>query len=106
MSSDEGYGYEWDAMLIGGPADGCLDRVITINNDKPPETITKIMDGQIMRRESLGEKLIEKLTRDEIDGSQKVAVYLLRKVDDSDRCEYDFLEIITMEEYRINYEDE
>lgn len=106
MSPEEGYGYEWDAMLIGGPADGCLDRVITINDDKPPEAIIKIMDGQVMRRESLGEKLIEKLTRGEIDGSQRVAVYLLSHVDDSDRCEYDFLEIITMEEYRVNYEEE
>lgn len=104
MSGDEGYGYEWDAMLIGGPADGCLDRAITINDDKPPDTIIRIMDGHGMRRESLGEKLIEKLTRDEIEGSQRVAVYSLRGLDDEERCVYDYREIVTMDEYRSRYD--
>lgn len=106
MSVDEGYGYEWDAMLIGGPADGCLDRAITINGDKPPETLIRIMDGQGMRRESLGEKLIEKLTRDEIEDAQRVAVYGLRETDEEERCVYDYKEIITMGEYRAKYESE
>lgn len=104
MSQDEGYGYEWDAMLIGGPADGCLDRAITINGDSPPETIIRIMDGQGMRRESLGEKLIEKLTRDDIEGSQRVAVYAFRGMDETESCVYDYREIVTMDEYRNRYE--
>lgn len=104
MSVDEGYGYEWDAMLIGGPADGCLDRAITINGDKPPETLIRIMDGQGMRRESLGEKLIEKLTRDEIEDAQRVAVYELREINESESCVYDYKEIVTMGEYRAKYD--
>lgn len=106
MSEDEGYGYEWDAMLVGGPADGCLDRAITINGDKPPDTIIRIMDGQGMRRESLGEKLIEKLTRDDIEGAQRVAVYALRGIDEQERCVYDYREIVTMDDYRDRYEVE
>ena len=31
MKGDEGYGYEWDAMLKGGPADGCLDIAIELS---------------------------------------------------------------------------
>lgn len=106
MSEKEGYGYEWDAMLVGGPADGCLDRAITINGDQPPRSIIRMMDGQPMRRESLGEKLIERLTRDEIDGSQRVAVYELKGIDDSERCEYYYAGIVTMDEYRSNYDAE
>jgi hypothetical protein len=106
MSVDEGYGYEWDAMLIGGPADGCLDRAITINGDKPPATIIRIMDGQGMKRESLGEKLIEKLTRDDIEDSQRVAVYELREIDEMERCAYDYKEIVTMGDYRAKYDPE
>ena len=104
MSADEGYGYEWDAMLVGGPADGCLDRAITINGDSPPDTIIRIMDGQEVRRESLGEKLIEKLTRGEIEGDQRVAVYSLRGMDEQERCVYDYREIVTMDDYRFRYD--
>lgn len=106
MSTDEGYGYEWDAMLMGGPADGCLDRAITINGDSPPKTIIRIMDGQGMRRESLGEKLIEKLTRDEIEDAQRVAVYELREMDEMERCVYDYKEIVAMSDYRLKYDPE
>jgi len=103
MNNDEGYGYEWDAMLIGGPGDGCLDRVITINGESPPKTVIRMMDGQSVKRESLGEKLIEKLTMDQIDGSQRVAVYILRGMDDKERCVYDYDRIVTMDEYRTKY---
>jgi len=103
MNGNEGYGYEWDAMLVGGPADGCLDRTITINDDKPPKTLIRVVDGQSMNRESLGEKLIEMLTRDEMDGSQRVAVYLLREVDEHEKCVYDYIGTTTMEEYRAEY---
>lgn len=106
MTRDEGYGYEWDAMLIGGPADGCLDRAITINGEHPPSTLIRIMDGQGMRRETLGEKLIEKFTRDDIEGSQRVAVYSIRGMDEQERCVYDYLEIVTMDEYRSKYDAE
>lgn len=106
MTINEGYGYEWDALLIGGPADGCLDRVIEINGNKPPEVLRRIIDGQEMQRESLGEKLIEYLTKDQIDGNQKVAVYKLRNItEDEERCLYDYVETIKMIDFRIKYED-
>jgi hypothetical protein len=103
---NEGYGYEWDALLIGGPADGCLDRVIEINGNDPPMLITRILDGQEIQRESLGEKLIEYLTKDQIDGNQKVAVYKLRNMtEDKERCLYDYVETIRMSNFRIKYEE-
>ncbi len=103
MTDKEGYGYEWDAMLVGGPADGCLDRVIAINNNEPPGSLIRIMDGTTMRRESLGEKLIERLTRDQLDGSQRVSVYELRLVEEDDKCIYDYAGIMTMDDYRDAY---
>lgn len=106
MSGKEGYGYEWDAMLIGGPADGCLDRAITINGIDPPDTVIRIVDGSSMRRESLGEKLIERLTRDQIEGDQRVAVYSFRSLGDDEKCIYDYMGTITMEEYRSRYESD
>lgn len=107
MTKNEGYGYEWDAMLIGGPADGCLDRVIEINGNEPPKILRRIIDGQEIQRESLGEKLIEYLTKDQVDGNQKVAVYRLRQIDEEndDKCLYYYLETIKMSDFRAKYED-
>lgn len=103
MSEDEGYGYEWEATLVGGPADGCLDRTIAINGETPPDTLIKIVDGHSMKRETLGEKLIESLTIADMDGSQRVAVYSLREVDEEERCIYDYTETTTMRNYREKY---
>lgn len=103
MTKKEGYGYEWDAMLVGGPADGCLDRAITINGSEPPKTLIRMVDGNPMRRESLGEKLIEHLTMDQVDGSQRVAVYEFREIGEGEQCRYDYAGTITMEEYRSKY---
>lgn len=106
MIKGEGYGYEWDALLIGGPADGCLDRAIEINGNKPPEIFLRILDGQEIYRESLGEKLIEYLTKDHIDGNQKVAVYRLREIlDENDKCLYDYVETIKMNDFRLKYKE-
>lgn len=100
----DGYGYEWDAQLMGGPADGCLDIVIKINGSEPPEFVTKIVDGNEMKRETLGEKIIEYLTKKTLDGNQKVAVYKLREIIE-DKCFYDYLETIKMNKYRLKYEE-
>lgn len=101
---DEGYGYEWDALLIGGPADGCLDRVIEINSEKPPDILKRVVDGNEMRRETLGEKLIEYLTNSQIDDNQRVAVYRLREIVEDEKCLYDYLETIDMKLFRTKYE--
>lgn len=103
--SQKGYGYEWDALLSGGPADGCLDIVIEINGSEPPKFLKRIVDGQEMQRESLGEKLIEYLTRKTLDGNQKVAVYRLRETSKEQRCFYDYVETIKMSDYRLKYEE-
>lgn len=101
---EEGYGYEWDALLMGGPADGCLDRVIEINGDRPPNILKKIVDGNEMTRETLGEKLIDYLTSDQLDGNQKVAVYQLRESgSNDDTCLYDYLETTSMNSFREKY---
>lgn len=106
MKKQEGYGYEWDAKLFGGPADGCVDRVIEINGENPPDILKRIVDGKEMIRESLGEKLIEYLTSDQIDSNQKVAVYKLRNMtEDEDTCLYDYVETIKMSAFREKYEN-
>jgi len=105
MTQDEKYGYEWDAMLNGGPADGCLDRVINIEGDKPPKVIIRLIDGKIIKRESLGEKLIEKLTQYQMDALQKVSVYGLKRIDANERCFYNYIETMKMQEYRNKYEN-
>lgn len=105
MNKNEGYGYEWDATLIGGPADGCVDRAITINGTRPPKSVIRMMDGNPMRRESLGEKLIEHLTRAQIEGTQRVAVYEFRKIDEDEKCIYDYTGTITMDDYRLKYQE-
>jgi hypothetical protein len=105
IKDDEGYGYEWDAMLVGGPADGCLDIAIEINGNKPPKILKRIVDGNEMERETLGEKLIEYLTGGHLDGNQRVAVYRLRQIDDkNEKCLYDYAETILMSDFRLKYE--
>lgn len=106
----DGYGYEWDAKLLGGPADGCLDRAIQINGNYPPKFLMKIIDGEEMKRESLGEKLIEALTRGNLDESQKVAVYELQVnpediKNESDLCSYEYVETIKFGIYKEKYEN-
>lgn len=107
----EGYGYEWDAILKGGPADGCVDIVIQINKKTPPKFIKRIIDGQDIERESLGEKLIEYLSHNNLDDNQRVAVYKLinfdeNEKDEKDNCCYEYVESTTMKKFRDNYEIE
>ena len=99
----EGYGYEWEAELVGGPADGCLDIVIQLNQENPPKYIKRILDGEEIARESLGEKLIEYLMNKSIKDDQKVAVYMLKK-EINERCLYNYLETTTFKNYKLKYE--
>lgn len=101
----EGYGYEWDAELIGGPADGCVDRVIKVNDKVPPQFVMRFLDGEEIKRESLGEKLIEYLARNHLDENQKIAVYKLtiQPKDTDDKCCYEYVETTIIKEYRIKY---
>jgi len=102
---NEGYGYEWDAMLFGGPADGCLDIAIELNTQEPPAIIKRIVNGQEMKRETLGEKLIEYLGDNQMDGNQRVAVYKLREISENhEKCFYDYVETIEMKNFRHKYE--
>lgn len=104
----EGFGYEWDASLIGGPADGCLDRVVQINGEKfPPKIFKKILDGEEPKRETIGEKLIEYWTTGTLDNDQKLAVYILRGVPEEveeDVCKYDYVETLTFKEFKNKYQ--
>lgn len=105
----EGYGYEWDAELIGGPADGCIDRAVQLNGKCPPNFLIKILDGEEIRRESLGEKLIEIFTIGNLDENQNIAVYKLtiepEEIDsESDACSYKYIETIKFGIYKNKYE--
>lgn len=107
----EGYGYEWDAKLEGGPGDGCLDRVIQINGTKPPKIIIRIIDGEEIERESLGEKLIEYLTRNNLDENQTVAVYKLKTEPEDvknelEECCYEYIETTKFGKYKIKYKNQ
>lgn len=101
----DGYGYEWDASLIGGPADGCIDRVIQTDGDiHPPEQFIKILDGGI-EREPIGKKLLQSWGEKHLPDSTKVALYRIRgnreDVDeDQDLCVYDYVESTTMGKIR------
>lgn len=104
----DGYGYEWDAELVGGPADGCLDRVIQVGGDKTPPKFFKKMLNEEPKRETLGEKLIEHWASRHIEDEMKIAVYELdcdpEDVDeDSDTCVYRYLETINMGIARKKY---
>jgi hypothetical protein len=103
----EGFGYEWDASLIGGPADGCVDRVVQINGEKfPPKIFKKILDGEEPKRETIGEKLIEYWTSGSLDEQQKIAVYELEgKPEDvsDDICKYKYVETLSFKEFKKKY---
>jgi hypothetical protein len=101
----DGYGYEWDAMLVGGPADGCLDRVISIEQQAPPRHMFKLMDGNEMNRETLGEKLIMHLMKGSMDGTQRVAVYMLRDHFGEESCLYQYVECTSMDKFREKYDE-
>ena len=100
-----GYGYEWDAMLSGGPADGCMDRVICIDGQKPPKYTFRLVDGNEMNRETLGEKLILHMTRNLMDGNQRVAVYRLKEHFGDEVCLYNYVESTSMDRFREKYEE-
>lgn len=103
----EGYGYEWDAKLLGGPADGCVDRAIQLEGNLPPEYIIRIIDGEEIQRESLGEKLIEYLTRNNIDNNQLVAVYKLKNPEiikeENEECCYEYVETVSFGKYKAKF---
>jgi hypothetical protein len=103
----DGYGYEWDANLIGGPADGCVDRVIQVKPQctNPPVYFKKMLDVY-PKRESLGEKLIEAWADSHLNPEIKVAVYKLQNdVDpEDDICDYHYLETMTVQQFRDKYE--
>lgn len=99
----DGCGYEWDAMLVGGPADGCLDRVISIEEQTPPKHMFRLIDGNEMNRETLGEKLILHLMRDSVDVNQRVAVYGLRDHHGEESCLYQYVESTSMGDFRKKY---
>lgn len=101
----DGCGYEWDAMMLGGPADGCLDRVISININNPPKYVFRLVDGNEMSRETLGEKLMMHLTKNQMDCSQRVAVYALKEHFGDEACLYHYLESTNMGRFREKYDN-
>lgn len=103
----EGYGCEWDAELCGGPADGCVDRVIQENGEHPPVYFKKLLN-EYPQRKTLGEKLLEHWGTRHLDDSEKVAIYQLRgtpeEVDEeADACFYDYIETTNMGDARQKY---
>lgn len=103
----QGYGCEWDAELFGGPADGCVDRVIQENGEHPPVYFKKLLNEEPQRK-SLGEKILESWGTRHIDAKAKVAIYKLRGNpeeidDDADSCLYDYLETTDMRNARKKY---
>jgi hypothetical protein len=99
----EGYGYEWDAELIGGPCDGLVDRAIQLHGQEPPSYLGKIM-GLPMKRSKIGEKVMEDWQLAVLKGDKKVAVYeLVEYDDDEDKCKYEYVETVIASDYQNNY---
>lgn len=98
----EGYGYEWDAELIGGPCDGLVDRAVQLQGKAPPEFLVKIL-GRPMKQSKIGEKVIEDWQVAGMNG-KRVAVYQLEELDEeADKCQYSHVETMPVEDYRIKY---
>lgn len=98
----EGHGCDWDAELCGGPADGCIDRVIQENGDHPPLYFVKLLN-EYPQRKSLGEKILEYWGFCHMDGSTKVAIYQLRHSPEDNYCFYDYVETTNMKVARQIY---
>ena len=102
----EGDGNNWDAELVGGPADGCLDIIVEENNDKPPKYIPKIIppDGEIISDRKLGKALLNKWKFPNLDPDTKIAVYKFKEFKISkDYCLYEYVETTIMDKYKKNY---
>lgn len=98
----EGYGYDWDAELSGGPCDGLVDRAVQLNGKNPPQHLVKIL-GKPMKQSKIGEKVIEDWRATNADG-EKVAIYELTEHDeDENRCQYKYVETLLAKEYRDKY---
>jgi hypothetical protein len=99
----EGYGYEWDAELIGGPCDGLLDRAVQLSGQEPPSYLGKILSLP-MKRSKIGEKVMEDWQLAVLKGKEKVAVYeLVEHDDDEDKCKYVYVETVEACDYQIKY---
>ena len=100
----EGYGYEWDAELIGGPCDGLLDRTVQLHGKEPPLYLGKIL-GLPMKKSKIGEKIMEDWQLVALKGNKKVAVYELVDPPDSeeDKCRYEYVETVVVGDYKIKY---
>ena len=106
----QGFGYDWDAELIGGPCDGLTDLVISLTEPHPPRLIRKKI-GEDYDKPKLGEKMIEQWSNKPLPEDTKLAVYKLRGNledydDEDDVCTYDFVETLSAREYSNKYEKE
>jgi len=104
----DGYGYEWDAELVGGPCDGLIDHVIQLEGNLPPSVIYKPLNKDYLKKLKLGEKIFEIWSKESLSDDLKLAIYKIRgKVDDYDGSEedlkYDYLETLTAKEFKNKY---
>ena len=99
----EGYGYEWDAELVGGPCDGLLDRVVQLDGEKtPPKNLIKVL-GKPMKKSKIGEKVLEDWSLPGLK-NKKVAIYEIIKFDDdADYCQYGYVETLFAKAYQEKY---
>jgi len=84
----EGYGYEFDAMYFGGPADGWKTNIVTFGSSLPPEISYVEINNVIGCKTSIGRYFF----RQEPARSARIAVYMLDERGHGDEIADDFEE--------------
>lgn len=101
----EGYGYEFDAKYIGGPADGLENSIVTFSDDKPPEVSCLELHNLIESKTPLGVHFFKQRPANET----RVGVYMLEN--DPNDCTHDetisyyFIEMMYYGDYVKKYEE-
>jgi len=101
----EGFGYEFEAKYIGGPADGLESCVVTLNTDIPPR-MSYLEVGKLPRKRPLGSHIFKQRPA----RHSRIGVYVLEGEassydHDDDVLVYQFLESMTYEEFVKKFGD-
>lgn len=99
----EGYGYEYYATYIGGPADGLDASVVLFENKKPSEVSCVELNNLIESHTLLGSHFFKKKPSQ----AARVGVYMLEKDPDNYHVDelfvYQFIEMTDYKTFLIKY---
>ena len=103
----DGYGYEYDATYMGGPADGLESSVVVLNTELPPRWRYMELSDCAVTKVPLGGHILKRSP----GRGAKVNVYLLEGNPsdydhEDDVLMYQFIETTTYEEYVRKFGEE